>query len=102
MNFFQRAVTSRWAWLLQGLPVPARASALFRVRRATMTRPGRCRLLWDQCMDVFQRNVAGDLVECGVWRGGSSGLMGLAAQHAGEKRQLHLFDSFEGLPEPQE
>lgn len=102
MNVRDKFLSSRWAWFLQGLPAPARAAALFRVKRYTMTQPRRCKLLWNQCMDVFRRGVPGSLVECGVWRGGSSGVMALAARHAGETRELHLFDSFEGLPEPQE
>lgn len=39
--------------------------------------------------------VAGDYVECGVWRGGMSGAI---AEVIGQHRTLHLFDSFEGLP----
>lgn len=42
------------------------------------------------------RSVAGDVVECGVWRGGMSA--GLASI-LGENRNYYLFDSFEGLPE---
>jgi O-methyltransferase len=101
MSFVKRLQDSRWSWFAQGLPSPARAHALFRVRRATMTTPVRCRALWDQCHDLFRRRVPGALVECGVWRGGSAGVMALAARHGGERRVLHLFDSFEGLPEPQ-
>jgi len=89
-------------WFLKGLPDLARASALFRIKRYTMTQPGRCRQLWDQCQQVQERHVPGCFVECGVWRGGSAGLMGLAIRHAGQNRALHLFDSFEGLPEPGE
>jgi len=37
----------------------------------------------------------GDVVECGVWRGGM--IRGLA-EVLGERRTYHLFDSFEGLP----
>jgi O-methyltransferase len=37
----------------------------------------------------------GDVVECGVWRGGV--IRGLA-DVLGETRTYHLFDSFEGLP----
>ncbi len=39
------------------------------------------------------------VVECGVWKGGASfALMGLLP----ECSEFHLFDSFEGLPEPTE
>jgi O-methyltransferase len=101
MTLAQRVFCSRWGWFLQGLPSLARARALFRVRRATMTSARRCRLLWDQCNEIFRRGVPGSFVECGVWRGGSSAVMALAARRVGQNRQLHLFDSFEGLPEPQ-
>ncbi len=96
----QRILKSRWIWGLKGLPIFARAMALFRARRYTMTSPERCRLLWDQSCQVLRKNIPGCFVECGVWRGGSSAIMGLASRHLGQKRDLHLFDSFEGLPEP--
>jgi hypothetical protein len=57
-------------------------------------------MLWDQCSQVLQANVPGAFVECGVWRGGSAAVIGLAIRHSGQPRDLHLFDSFEGLPEP--
>lgn len=41
------------------------------------------------------RNLAGCVVECGVWRGGMSA--GLATV-LGPDRAYYLFDSFEGLP----
>jgi len=78
----------------------ARAQALFEARRYTMTTPQRCRGLWNQSCRLLRDGVPGSFVECGVWRGGSSAIMGLAMRHAGQKRDLHLFDSFEGLPEP--
>jgi len=42
------------------------------------------------------RDVPGDVVECGVWRGGMSGGM---ASLLGPARRYWLFDSFEGLPD---
>jgi O-methyltransferase len=93
-------LNSRWAWFVKGLPDFARARAMFRIKRYTMTSPTRCRTLWDQCSELIRKQVPGCFVECGVWRGGSAGLMGLAMRHLGEQRPLHLFDSFEGLPEP--
>jgi O-methyltransferase len=55
-----------------------------------------------ECVEtVLQENVPGDLVECGVWRGGASILMRavLAAYGDGE-RSVWLADSFEGVPPP--
>jgi hypothetical protein len=40
-------------------------------------------------------SVLGDIVECGVWKGGMSAGM---ASILGNSRAYHLFDSFEGLP----
>ena len=46
-------------------------------------------------------NIAGDIVECGVWNGGSAALMGLTDQtNSKNHRAIWLFDSFEGLPPP--
>ncbi len=50
--------------------------------------------------DIEKRKIAGAFVECGVWKGGAAAVMAAAAIKKGEKRQLWLFDSFEGLPEP--
>ncbi len=48
---------------------------------------------------TFAADVDGDIVECGVWRGGmSAGL----AKILGTGRKYYLFDSFEGLPEAKE
>jgi O-methyltransferase len=45
---------------------------------------------------TYAGDIEGDVVECGVWRGGmSAGL----ARVLGNKRKYYLFDSFEGLPE---
>ncbi len=93
---------SRWSWFLQGLPVLPRAVAMFRAKRYTMTTPVRCRRLWDSCKELLDQNVPGCFVECGVWKGGSSAMIALAIRDSGQERHLHLFDSFEGLPEPTE
>ena len=52
---------------------------------------------------VLERNIPGDLVECGVWRGGSSLLIALMLQ----QREIHdrrvlLYDTFSGMPAPTE
>jgi hypothetical protein len=46
--------------------------------------------------------LKGDLVECGVAKGGCSAMMALASRYHGGGRKLWLFDSYEGLPAPTE
>lgn len=41
--------------------------------------------------------VAGDVVECGTWKGGSAANLSLVCRIVG--RKLKIYDSFEGLPE---
>lgn len=45
------------------------------------------------CMQY--KNVSGDIVECGVWKGGMSAAI---ADSLNSNKHFHLFDSFEGLP----
>ena len=50
-----------------------------------------------------QLRLPGDIVECGVWNGGSAAIMGVADRDdetSGKVRKLWLFDSFRGLPAP--
>jgi O-methyltransferase len=52
---------------------------------------------------IMQNNIPGDMVECGVWRGGSMMLIALALQHFGDTdRDLYLYDTFAGMTEPDE
>ncbi|WP_250285899.1 MULTISPECIES: TylF/MycF family methyltransferase [unclassified Frankia] len=55
-----------------------------------------------ECVETILRdNVPGDLIETGVWRGGSCILMrGILAAHGVEDRIVWVADSFSGLPEP--
>jgi len=50
-------------------------------------------------VDKFVRKIDGDVVECGVWRGGMSAGI---AELLGPARSYYLFDSFEGLPPAKE
>ncbi len=49
---------------------------------------------------VDRESVPGSLVECGVARGGTAALMGIQTRDSALNRDLWLFDSFVGLPEP--
>jgi O-methyltransferase len=46
--------------------------------------------------DVISRAIPGDLVECGVFNGGSAAAMATAIREG--DRRLWLYDSFEGMP----
>lgn len=78
-------------------------AAIRRVRRNTMSSFERLATLWQQVAHLDRYSIQGALVECGVWKGGSAGMMALShlgATGGKPSRELHLFDSFEGLPEP--
>ncbi|MCY7309439.1 MAG: TylF/MycF family methyltransferase [Chitinophagaceae bacterium] len=52
---------------------------------------------------IIKNNLEGDLVECGVWKGGSSMLMAYTLLEAGiSNRKIYLYDTFEGMTKPGE
>jgi O-methyltransferase len=71
-----------------------------RVRKSghTMLASRHARDLIRLAEDVEMGDVPGDLVDCGVWNGGSTILLASGAP----SRDVWAFDSFEGLPEPTE
>jgi hypothetical protein len=80
---------------------PAAREAITLVEDHTMLSYQRLVTLWQQVRYLDRTGIDGALVECGTWKGGAAALMGLAHRRWGEaSRDLHLFDSFQGLPEP--
>jgi len=71
------------------------------VKPYTMTSAEAVVALADAVRHVVARGVEGDVVECGVWRGGSMAAVArtLASLKSFERR-LYLFDTFEGMPPP--
>ena len=70
---------------------------------STMTSVERLYALYKAVEHVARNRIPGDLVECGVWRGGSVMMMALALQKFGDTgRRIHCFDTFEGMTEPGE
>jgi O-methyltransferase len=50
---------------------------------------------------VTHHGIPGDIVECGVWRGGSMQAAARTLIGAGDtERDIHLFDTYEGMPPP--
>jgi O-methyltransferase len=76
-----------------GLDWPVDAETMIGMQRLTSLQ---------QCVEtVLAEDVPGDLVECGVWRGGASILMrAVLAAYGDGTRSVWLADSFEGVPPP--
>jgi len=72
-----------------------------RCRAFTMTPVERMYNLYIAMRHVLRHGVAGDIVECGVWRGGSAMLCALMLEAAGdEDRRVWLYDTFSGMAAP--
>lgn len=67
----------------------------------TMTSAERIEALVNAVRYIVANQVPGDVVECGVWRGGSSMAAALTLKQLGdEHRHLYLYDTFEGMSAP--
>lgn len=76
---------------------------IVRVSPFTQTSPERIFCLCEAVKYIAANNIPGDIVECGVWKGGS--MMAVAhtlCQIKDNSRHLFLFDTFEGMTEPSE
>jgi hypothetical protein len=73
------------------------------VRQFTMTSTERLNGLCEAVRYINETGIEGDIVECGVWRGGSMMAIAEMLKRSGDtSRNLHLFDTFEGMSEPTE
>lgn len=82
--------------------VPEQDRAIYRyVRELTMTSAEAVFALTSAVRYVVAAGVPGAVVECGVWRGGSMAAVARTLLEVGRHDvPLHLFDTFEGMPEP--
>lgn len=72
-----------------------------RVRAKTMVAYVCLVSLWQQIRHCEENKIEGDYVECGVWKGGSVGLMALAnLAYGARRRRIHMFDVFDDICEP--
>jgi predicted O-methyltransferase YrrM len=69
----------------------------------TLTSPERMYALYQGVKHVVARDIPGEFVECGVWRGGSCMLMAKTLlEHGAGDRTIRLYDTFTGMTEPGE
>lgn len=72
-------------------------------RPYTMTSAERLYSLYNAVRYVLDKNIEGDFVECGVWKGGSAMMMASLLAKAGvTNRKIFLYDTYEGMSEPTE
>ena len=64
----------------------------------TLVSPDRCYVLYTLTKQAL--GLGGDIWECGVYRGGTAALLAeLVASGRDPRQKLHLFDTFQGMPE---
>lgn len=69
----------------------------------SLTSPERLAALCEATRYVVQAGIPGDIVECGVWRGGSMMAVARTLLESGDtSRKLYLYDTFAGMPPPGE
>jgi O-methyltransferase len=74
---------------------------ILKVKPFTQTSPERLFALCQAVRYITKHQIPGAIVECGVWRGGS--MMAVAEilnSLQTQSRELYLFDTFEGMTEP--
>ncbi|MCC6597454.1 MAG: class I SAM-dependent methyltransferase [Alphaproteobacteria bacterium] len=80
-----------------------KAAIIRTVSPFTMTSPERIYGLLGGIDYITEQAIEGDIVECGVWRGGSMLAAALRLKELGRtERTLWLYDTFEGMPAPDE
>lgn len=73
------------------------------VQPFTMTNPIRVKVLIDAVEYLVNNKINGAMVECGLWKGGSTMAMALALKELGDVgREFYLYDTFAGMTAPTE
>ena len=111
MKQFVKRTLARYGWEITNTALrdataladlsPADRAIALRVAPYTLTGLDRRASLLQAVEHIVRRGIAGDIVECGVWRGGSMMAVALALIARGDtSRDLYLYDTFEGMSEP--
>jgi O-methyltransferase len=80
---------------------PQELAVMRQVKGLTATGPGRLAGLMDAVKYIAANKIAGAVVECGVWRGGSVMAALLTLKEIGDtSREVFLYDTFEGMSAP--
>jgi O-methyltransferase len=73
------------------------------VKPFTRTSPERIFMLCEAVKYIVNNDIPGDIVECGVWKGGSMMVVAKTLLSMNNQdKNLYLFDTFDGMTEPGE
>jgi O-methyltransferase len=94
----------RWVRFIQTIPPKdflaiERIKLIFKAMPNTQSTYQKLSALYDAACCVEAQGIHGSFVECGVRNGGSAAVMAAVAAR-NSKRDVWLFDSWEGLPDP--
>jgi hypothetical protein len=81
---------------------PTEEALLGRIRGLSMSDPVAQWEFIRAVRHVEARGIPGDIVECGVWRGGYLALAGMLRNEIGFDRRIWAFDTFAGMTAPTE
>lgn len=70
------------------------------IRKNTMFGVESLEFIRNKFIYVLKRKISGDVVECGVWRGGCSAMLANTAIRFKSLKTFHLFDIFDDICEP--
>jgi len=80
---------------------PEAIKVICEARPFTMTSLERMYVLIEAVKYISKNKIEGDIVECGVWKGGSMMIVAKTlVQLRDESRDLYLFDTFAGMTDP--
>jgi O-methyltransferase len=68
------------------------------IRRNSMVGPARIQNLARLAQRIEDERIPGDVVECGVYKGGTAAILARSATRSPLARTVWLFDTFEGMP----
>ena len=67
-----------------------------KIRGTTLVTDDRCHIIYSLCQNCV--HLRGDFAECGTYKGGTAFLIADTIKACAGGRQLHLFDTFTGMP----
>ena len=71
------------------------------IKKYSMTTEIRMYNLLQSLRQIKYKNIPGDYVECGVWKGGNIMLIKKFLENENiENKKIYAFDTFEGMPDP--